>query len=194
MRIVGPPRVLFQVRLGDAGRGIEAGKEGEHSVQMTRLARDDDTAVARIRQDLSQRDVGRDRGLDVAEQGVPRERELVDDFVRGIHLGGECLAVGTGRDLRLDWLGEVHLAAARHGLVLETGEYRLQHPPGARLARYELELPLKGTYPQLRAFLADVLKKIPAAAVDDVVIRRETVASPQLDAKVRLFVYLGGGS
>ena len=34
----------------------------------------------------------------------------------------------------------------------------------------------------------------PAAAVDDVVIRRETVASPQLDAKVRLFVYLGGGS
>ena len=93
-----------------------------------------------------------------------------------------------------DWLGEVHLAAARHGLVLETGEYRLQHPPGARLARYELELPLKGTYPQLRAFLADVLKKIPAAAVDDVVIRRETVASPQLDAKVRLFVYLGGGS
>ena len=47
---------------------------------------------------------------------------------------------------------------------------------------------------KLRAFLADVLKKIPAAAVDDVVIRRETVASPQLDAKVRLFVYLGGGS
>lgn len=143
--------------------------------------------TAELRDDVAQLRAKLRSGVDPAAHRVatgPAGREQLENFYAFFP------SVAT----LPDWLGEVHLAAARHGLALETGEYQLQHPPGARLARYELQLPLKGTYPQLRAFLADVLKKIPAAAVDDVVIRRETVGSPELDAKVRLFVYLGGGS
>lgn len=91
-----------------------------------------------------------------------------------------------------DWLGEVHLAAARHGLALDSGQYQLQHPNGARLARYELDLPLRGTYPQLRAFLADVLTKVPAASIEDVLVRRESVANREMEARVRLAIHLGG--
>lgn len=91
-----------------------------------------------------------------------------------------------------DWLGEVHLAAQRHGLSLDSGQYQLQHPVGARLARYELDLPLRGTYPQLRAFLADVLTKVPAASIEEVLVRRESVANREMEARVRLAIHLGG--
>lgn len=91
-----------------------------------------------------------------------------------------------------DWLGEVHLAARRHGLALDSGQYQLQHPSGARLAHYELDLPLRGTYPQLRAFLADVLTKVPAASIEEVLVKRESVANREMEARVRLAIHLGG--
>ena len=91
-----------------------------------------------------------------------------------------------------DWLGEVHLAARRHGLALDSGQYQLQHPSGARLARYELDLPLRGTYPQLRAFLAEVLTKVPAASVEEVLVRRDSVANREMEARVRFAIHLGG--
>lgn len=91
-----------------------------------------------------------------------------------------------------DWLGEVHLAARRHGLALDSGQYQLQHPSGARLARYELDLPLRGTYPQLRAFLADVLTKVPAASIEEVLVRRDAVANREMEARVRFAIHLGG--
>jgi hypothetical protein len=91
-----------------------------------------------------------------------------------------------------DWLGEVHLAAERHGLALDTGQYALQRTPGARLVRYELDLPLRGTYPRLRAFLAEVLTKIPAASIEEVLVRRDTVADREMEARVRIAIHLGG--
>lgn len=91
-----------------------------------------------------------------------------------------------------DWIGQVHNAALRSGLVLEKGDYQLQRPPGGRLARYQIQLPVTGTYPQLRAFVAEVLKKVPAAAIEDVAVKRESIGAPRLEARVRISLYLGG--
>lgn len=93
-----------------------------------------------------------------------------------------------------DWIGQVHNAALRSGLVLEKGDYQLQRPPGGRLARYQMQLPVKGSYPQLRAFIAEVLQKVPAAAIEDVLVKRETIGAPMLEARVRISLYLGGRS
>ncbi len=93
-----------------------------------------------------------------------------------------------------DWIGRVHVAAARNGLVLETGAYLLDRQKDARLVRYEITLPIKGTYPQLRGFVAEVLEKVPAAGLEDVVIKRETIGTAQLDAQLRFVVYLGSAT
>ena len=53
---------------------------------------------------------------------------------------------------------------------------------------------IKGTYPQLRGFVAEVLEKVPAAGLEDVVIKREAIGVPTLDAQLRFVVYLGGAS
>lgn len=93
-----------------------------------------------------------------------------------------------------DWLGQMHTAAARNGLALETAEYQLQRQKGSRLARYQITLPVKGTYPQLRGFVADLLEKVPAAALEDIVIKREAIGNPVLEARLKVTIFLGAGA
>lgn len=91
-----------------------------------------------------------------------------------------------------DWLAVLNTAASRNGLLLENGEYALVAPQaGERLARYEMSLPVKGTWPQLRGFVADLLDRIPAAALQDVTIERESVGAPRVEAKLVVVVWLG---
>lgn len=98
-------------------------------------------------------------------------------------------AVGTGPD----WLRRIYAAAESRGVVLQSGEYRLSRGAGERLARYEITLPLKGSYTQVRGFVADVLAAVPAAVLEEVNLRREGIDSARLDARVRFTLYLEGG-
>ncbi len=90
------------------------------------------------------------------------------------------------------WLARIYAAAAAKGLALESGEYKLEHKVGERLARYEILLPVKGSYAQIRGFVAEVLATVPAAVLEEVNLRRESIQSPRLDARVRFALYLGG--
>jgi hypothetical protein len=91
-----------------------------------------------------------------------------------------------------DWLATLNTAAARNGLVLESGEYQLARTRGERLARYQMTLPVRGTWPQVRGFLAETLEKIPAAALDDLTVRRESIGSAEIEARIKLTLWLGG--
>jgi hypothetical protein len=91
-----------------------------------------------------------------------------------------------------EWLKRIYAAAESRGVALDSGEYRLGRTAGERLARYEITLPLKGSYAQIRGFVADVLAAVPAAVLDEVNLRREGVDSARLDARVRLTLYVGG--
>jgi Tfp pilus assembly protein PilO len=93
-----------------------------------------------------------------------------------------------------DWLGHIHTAAARNGLVLESGEYRLVRPRDARLVRYQVMLPVRGTYPQLRGFVAEVLEQVPAAGLEDLVIKRDAIGNPELDVRLKFVIHLAEGS
>lgn len=92
-----------------------------------------------------------------------------------------------------DVLERVHLAAAASGLLLKSGDYRLQQQDqeGA-LARYEMALPLSGTYAQLRSFVGEVLSALPTAALEDVSIRRETIGQARSESVLRLVVFIRG--
>lgn len=92
-----------------------------------------------------------------------------------------------------EWLAKIHEAAAKRGVQLAAGEYRVSRSPGTRLVRYQITLPVQGTYPQIRGFVAGVLESVPAAAVDEVSLKREAVTSPRLEARVRITLFLAGG-
>jgi Tfp pilus assembly protein PilO len=91
------------------------------------------------------------------------------------------------------WILKMHQIAARNELTLETGEYRLTNAKDGGLARYQITLPLHGGYAQVRTFLEQVLTQIPAAALDEVTIRRDTIGSRATETRVRLTLYLAGG-
>jgi Type II secretion system (T2SS), protein M subtype b len=87
-------------------------------------------------------------------------------------------------------LGRVQAAARRAGIVLPSGEYRLEQRSGERLQRYTAVLPVRGSYAQIRAFIDGLLSELPHAAIDDIELRREDAASAELEARLRLTLYL----
>ena len=87
-------------------------------------------------------------------------------------------------------LGRVHHAALQHGLTLEKGEYKLGREADFRLARYQVTLPVQGDYADVRGFVNDVLEAVPASALDEMTMKRETIDLPQLDARVRFTLFL----
>jgi len=89
-----------------------------------------------------------------------------------------------------DWVGRIHTAAARNGLTLDSGDYLLERRKEQRLAQYQVSLPVRGSYGQIRGFVAEVLQKVPAAALDDIVLKRESIGAPALEARIRWVIYL----
>jgi Tfp pilus assembly protein PilO len=87
-------------------------------------------------------------------------------------------------------LGKVQAAARNNQLQLEKGEYRLSHEREFPLARYQVTLPVVGTYPQVRGFVNDVLDAVPAAALEELALKREHASDPQVEARVRFTVFL----
>lgn len=88
------------------------------------------------------------------------------------------------------WLLRLYAAADRHDLALDNGLYQLHHEKGRRLARYQITLPVTGKYEQIRGFVSSVLQEIPALAVEDIALRRETIGSTALDASIRFTLFV----
>lgn len=90
------------------------------------------------------------------------------------------------------WVKELDIIAKKHGVELSRGDYRLMQEQESKLARYEMILPVRGSYPQIRAFIADMLVSVPAIALVDVALKREDIKSGKLDARLSMNLYLHG--
>jgi hypothetical protein len=73
------------------------------------------------------------------------------------------------------------------------GEYRMEQGNGA-LTAYHVTLPVRGSYPQLRQFVGRVLKDMPTTSLDALRFERKKAADAQLEAQVRLTIYLRKGT
>jgi hypothetical protein len=102
-----------------------------------------------------------------------------------------------GRFPRVDRLNvelEALYAHARASQVqLLQGEYRLESHAGA-LTAYHVTLPVRGNYQQLRQFVGRVLKDMPMASLDALRFERRKAADAQLEAQLRLTIYLRKGT
>ena len=91
-----------------------------------------------------------------------------------------------------EWLQRIFGLAEAQGLRLEAGEYKLRREKDFRLARYELTLPVRGGYPQIREFVSQVLTEVPASSLDELSLRREDPGSTTVEARIRLTLHLAG--
>jgi Tfp pilus assembly protein PilO len=90
-----------------------------------------------------------------------------------------------------DVMAQIEHTAGAHELMLEKGEYRLSRESEFRLSRYQMTLPVRGSYTDIRGFVNDVLDAVPAVALEDLTLKREAADDPELEAKVRFLLYLG---
>lgn len=133
--------------------------------------------LEQLRQDVAQlrADMGRHRG-----QWIDRSpRASLNAFYRFLPKEGDAL----------QQVAAVFSAADAAGVALDQGEYALSHDP-AGFSRYQVILPLYGTYTDIRAFVIQLLNTMPALAVNELSFRRDDTHSPEVEARLRLTVYL----
>ena len=64
----------------------------------------------------------------------------------------------------------------------------------ATLARYEIVLPVTGQYVQIRQFIAQVLHELPALALSDLQLKRESAQSHSVEARLIFVLLLNNNS
>lgn len=90
-----------------------------------------------------------------------------------------------------EWLAKLYETAAENGVALDQGQYQLSHDGKGAMWRYDIVLPVRGSYPQVRKFLAQTLVRIPALALQGISFERQKVGDAMLEANIRLTLYLG---
>lgn len=87
-----------------------------------------------------------------------------------------------------DALAKLYAIGKATGVDLQSGSYRTQ-PAAGRLERYELALPVAGSYAQIRDFLNRALAEIPSLSLDQMTLRRDGRNDTTLHAELRLTLH-----
>lgn len=80
--------------------------------------------------------------------------------------------------------------AGKANLSLSQGEYKSAYERNGRLHTYQVTLPVKGTYGQVWSFGLMALRSIPYASLDELNFKRENIGDAQVEARMRLTLYL----
>jgi Tfp pilus assembly protein PilO len=88
-------------------------------------------------------------------------------------------------------LDKIYKSASNESLRLTQGEYKFTRDKAGRFGNYQITLPVRGSYVQVRKFIAKVLNGVPTASLDGVSFKRETIGGTDLEAKIQFSVFLG---
>ena len=88
------------------------------------------------------------------------------------------------------WLGKMFALAQSQGISLDEGEYKVVPIKAGNLIGFQMMLPIKAEYPKVRQYLADVMREIPIVSLQNVQFERQKVGDPNVEAKVKLVLYV----
>ena len=106
----------------------------------------------------------------------------------------------SGMDPLLSLLGEgdrveqyvqqVFAIARATGIHLGAGEYRWMREAHADTDRYQMRLPVKGRYAEIRIFCEQVLAELPFASLDDFSLKRDNIGEAEVEAQLQFSFHL----
>ena len=88
-----------------------------------------------------------------------------------------------------DWLAKLHAIGTATGIQMRAATYRTQ-PTEGRIVRYEIVLPVAGSYRQIRDFLKRAALEIPVMSIDQVTLKKEERKGAALQAEMRLTLHM----
>jgi Tfp pilus assembly protein PilO len=94
-----------------------------------------------------------------------------------------------------DTFSQLNALATKHQLALNSGDYKLNKIAAndnnnQKLTQYEMVIPIVGSYPNIRWFIADMLSNIPSIALTDLQLKRENVQTPKVDARLQMIIFV----
>jgi len=93
-------------------------------------------------------------------------------------------------DSLTDQLAQLHGVALSSGIELKSAEYRMISQPEHKLERYQIILPVQGSYTDIRRFMAGALAKIPTLALSQVQFQRKLISEAAGVAEITFTLYL----
>ena len=88
-----------------------------------------------------------------------------------------------------DWLAKLYAIGRATGVELQSASYKSAAATGGRLERYEIVVPLTGSYTQMRDFLKRSLAEIPVLSLDQITLKRESRREGTVQAELRLTLH-----
>lgn len=111
---------------------------------------------------------------------VASDRERLDAFYAGLPPASSLPEL----------LVRLHGHALARGVPTEKADYRVQALAGTPLEKISLELPVRGSYPAVRSWLADVQAGMPELALDELALRRTDIGRADIEARVRFVIFV----
>jgi len=89
-------------------------------------------------------------------------------------------------------VAQIYQQAKAAGVALDSGRYAYSAARSGDVSRYEVEFPIKASYPVVRDFINRTLTAVPAAGLDRLHIERKSVADGSVSADVRFVIFVRG--
>ncbi|MCB5188734.1 hypothetical protein LG200_12060 [Methylobacillus caricis] len=96
----------------------------------------------------------------------------------------------SGIEQLSDELGVLFRLAQGHGLEVHKGEYTLVEKKQGVLRSFEANVPVVGSYQQVKALVLDILDSLPNVALDELSFERGEVAENQVKTRLRLVFFI----
>ncbi len=88
------------------------------------------------------------------------------------------------------WIRELVRVAQKQGVEINSSDFKLTFERDWRLSRYEIIMPLRGHYSQIRGFMAEALEAVPNMAITGFTVKRDNIQSTQLEMRLEISLYL----
>jgi hypothetical protein len=89
-------------------------------------------------------------------------------------------------------VGTIYTQAKQTGVALDSGHYVYSPAKAGGMASYNLDFPVKASYPDIRDFINHTLTAVPAAALDKLHVERKAVGDPLVNADIGFTVFVRG--
>lgn len=91
-------------------------------------------------------------------------------------------------------LGILLYMASANGLTPEKAVYKTGHHKQASFSRYEVNLPVRGTYVDIRTFINQALNALPSLALNEISLVRQDTGTDEVEANLRFTFFLRKGN
>ena len=87
-----------------------------------------------------------------------------------------------------DWLAKLYAIGHATGVEMQSATYRSEQ--AGRIERYQILLPVSGSYAQMREFVDRALTEIPVLSLDQMSLKRESRRDGAVQAELKLTLHM----